>query len=52
MDKIGRTVFPEGTNGVLTAYIPNVERDVLELDRLNIEPDRGDGGHNFAELQL
>ena len=31
---------------------PNVELDLLEGDRLNVEADGGDGRHVLAKLQL
>ena len=31
---------------------PDSERDVLVLDSLDVEANRGDGGHDLAELEL
>ena len=43
---------PERSDLVLTADVPNRERDVLVLDRLDVEADCGDCGDDLAELQL
>ena len=43
---------PEGSDLVLTADVPHRERDVLVLDRLYVEADRGDGSDDLAELQF
>ena len=43
---------PQGSDLVLTSDIPDGEVDVLVLDRLDVEPDGGDGGDDLAELEL
>ena len=43
---------PEWTNLVLAAHVPHCEADVLVLNRLDVEPDGGNGLHDFPELQL
>jgi hypothetical protein len=43
---------PQRSDLVLATNIPNGELDVLVLDSLDIETNRGDGGDNLAELEL
>ena len=43
---------PQRADLVLSANIPHRERNVLVLDRLDVEADGRDGGHDLAELQL
>ena len=50
--RVLEVVAPEGSDLVLTADVPHRERDVLVLDRLDVEADRGDGGDDLAELQF
>mmetsp|Transcript_104587 Transcript_104587/g.253871 ORF Transcript_104587/g.253871 Transcript_104587/m.253871 type:complete len:230 (+) Transcript_104587:108-797(+) len=45
-------VAPEGPDLVLAADVPHRERDVLVLDGLDVEADRGDGGDHLTQLQL
>merc|ERR1712241_701898 len=50
--RVLEVVAPERSDLVLTADVPNRERDVLVLDRLDVETDCGDGGDDLAELQF
>lgn len=50
--RVLEVVAPERANLVLATDVPHGEADVLVLDRLNVEPDRRNGGDNFAQLQL
>lgn len=43
---------PEGTDLVLAADVPDVELDVSEGDRLDVEADRGNGGDMVLQLEL
>lgn len=43
---------PQGADLVLTTDIPDGELNVLVLDCLNVEANSGDGGDDFAELEL
>jgi len=43
---------PQGSDLILSTNIPYGELDVLVLDRLHVEANRGDGGHNLSKLQL
>jgi len=45
-------VSPEQSDLVLTTDIPHVERDVLVVDGLHVEANRGDGVDDLAELHL
>merc|ERR1719379_2038017 len=45
-------VAPERTNLVLAADVPDGEADVLVLNGLDVEADRGDRSHHLPELQL
>ena len=47
-----RTVAPERADLVLAADVPDGERDVLVLDRLHVEANGRDRGHDLAELEL
>ena len=50
--RVLEVVAPEGSDLVLAADVPNRERDVLVLDRLDVETDCGDCGDDLAELQF
>ena len=50
--RVLEVVAPERSDLVLTADVPNRERDVLVLDRLDVETDCGDCGDDLAELQF
>ena len=50
--RVLEVVAPEWSDLVLTADVPNRERDVLVLDRLDVEADCGDCGDDLAELQF
>ena len=41
-------VAPERADLVLTADVPDCERDVLVLDRLNVETNGGDGCYDWS----
>ena len=43
---------PERSDLVLATHVPDCEADVLVLNRLHVEPDGGDGGHDLTQLQL
>ena len=43
---------PQGPDLILTAHVPDVKLDVLVNDRLDVEPDRRDGGDILIKLQL
>merc|ERR1719379_3339559 len=45
-------VAPERTNLVLATDVPDGEADVLVLNGLDVEADRGDRSHHLPELQL
>ena len=45
-------VSPERSDLVLATHVPDCEADVLVLNRLHVEPDGGDGGHDLTQLQL
>eukprot|EP00327_Prymnesium_parvum_P018964 CAMPEP_0113240970 /NCGR_PEP_ID=MMETSP0008_2-20120614/6546_1 /TAXON_ID=97485 /ORGANISM="Prymnesium parvum" /LENGTH=245 /DNA_ID=CAMNT_0000088345 /DNA_START=136 /DNA_END=874 /DNA_ORIENTATION=- /assembly_acc=CAM_ASM_000153 len=45
-------VAPQGPDLVLPAHVPHGEGDVLVLNRLHVEADRGDGGDDLAKLEL
>mmetsp|Transcript_2779 Transcript_2779/g.10083 ORF Transcript_2779/g.10083 Transcript_2779/m.10083 type:complete len:242 (+) Transcript_2779:67-792(+) len=45
-------VAPKRANLVLSSHIPHREADVLVLDRLDVETDGGNGGHDLAKLEL
>mmetsp|Transcript_19579 Transcript_19579/g.58225 ORF Transcript_19579/g.58225 Transcript_19579/m.58225 type:complete len:211 (+) Transcript_19579:79-711(+) len=45
-------VAPERADLVLPPDVPHRERDVFVLDRLDVEADRGNRGHDLAELEL
>lgn len=45
-------VSPEGSDLVLSSYVPYVELYVAVGDRLDVEPDRWDGRHRLVQLQL
>lgn len=45
-------VAPERANLVLTADIPNSERDLLVLDSLDVEADGGNSSNNLTKLEL
>ena len=49
---VGVVMSPEKSDLVLTTDIPHVERDVLVLDRLDVEADGGDGVDDLTELEL
>lgn len=49
---VGVVVSPQKSDLVLTTDIPNVERDVLVLDSLDVEADRGDSVDYLTELKL
>ena len=48
----GRGAPPERADLVLASDVPHGEVDVLVLDGLHVEADRGDGGDDLAEFQL
>ena len=43
---------PQGSDLVLSSYIPNIEFDILIRDRLDVETDRRNGSDVLVELQL
>jgi hypothetical protein len=43
---------PQRSDLVLSTDVPDGELDVLVLDGLDVEADRGDGGDNFTQLEL
>merc|ERR1719379_1105607 len=45
-------VTPERADLILAADVPDGEADVLVLDGLDVEADRGDRGHHLPELQF
>ena len=49
---VGVVVSPQLSDLVLTAHIPNVERDVLVADLFYIESNGWDWGNDLTELQL
>ena len=49
---VGVVVPPEKSDLVLTTDIPHVEADVLVLDGLDVEANRGDGVDDLTELEL
>ena len=45
-------VPPQGANLVLATDVPHGERNVLVLNRLDVETDGRDGGDDLAKLEL
>ena len=43
---------PQRADLVLATDVPHREADVLVLNGLDVEADRGDRGHDLAELEL
>lgn len=50
--RVLEVVSPQRADLVLATHVPHGERDVLVLDRLDVEADRRDGGHNLAQFQF
>ena len=48
----GEIVAPEHANPVSASDVPHLQSDVLVLDTLDIETDRGDRARDLAQLQL
>ena len=45
-------MFPQRPQLVLTSNIPESNFNIFKLQRLHIEPDGGDAGHELILLQL
>lgn len=50
--RVLEVVPPQWTNLVLATHVPNGERNVLVLDCLDIESDRGNCRHDLTQLQF